>query len=170
MKEREKAQQGYLYDANYDKEIVEERTRCADLCYEFNLCRPSDTAKQQELLNRMLGSIKGNPVITAPFYCDYGFNITIGENFYTNHNVTILDGAKVTFGDNVFIGTGARILGNVHVGSGSIIGANAVVLHDVPERCSVAGVPAKILHENIDSIETIINIFIFFLFICFSYT
>ena len=54
MKEREKAQQGYLYDANYDKEIVEERTRCADLCYEFNLCRPSDTAKQQELLNRML--------------------------------------------------------------------------------------------------------------------
>ena len=68
MTEREKAQQGYLYDANYDKEIVEERTRCADLCYEFNLCRPSDTAKQQELLKRMLGSIKGNPVITAPFY------------------------------------------------------------------------------------------------------
>lgn len=47
--------------------------------------------------------VKGNPVITAPFYCDYGFNISIGENFYTNHNVTILDGAKVTFGDNVFI-------------------------------------------------------------------
>lgn len=42
-------------------------------------------------------------VITAPFYCDYGSNITIGNNFYTNHNCTILDGAKVTFGDNVFI-------------------------------------------------------------------
>ena len=38
----------------------------------------------------------------------------------------------------------------MHVGSNSIIGANAVVLHNVPERCSVAGVPAKILHENID--------------------
>ena len=47
--------------------------------------------------------MKENPVITAPFYCDYGFNISIGKNFYTNHNVTILDGAKVTFGDNVFI-------------------------------------------------------------------
>lgn len=42
------------------------------------------------------------------------------------------------------------ILGDVHVGNGSIIGANAVVLHDVSERCSVAGVPARILHENID--------------------
>lgn len=149
MTEREKAQQGYLYDANYDKEIVEERTRCADLCYEFNLCRPSDTAKQQELLNRMLGSIKGNPVITAPFYCDYGFNITIGENFYTNHNVTILDGAKVTFGDNVFIAPncvfstaghpidseqrakGLEIARSITVGNNVWIGANVSVLPGV---------------------------------------
>lgn len=149
MTEWEKAQQGYLYDANYDKEIVEERTRCADLCYEFNLCRPSDTAKQQELLNRMLGSIKGNPVITAPFYCDYGFNITIGENFYTNHNVTILDGAKVTFGDNVFIAPncvfstaghpidseqrakGLEIARPITVGNNVWIGANVSVLSGV---------------------------------------
>ena len=54
-------------------------------------------------MSQMFGSIKGNPVVTAPFYCDYGFNISVGENFYTNHNVTILDCAKVTFGDNVFI-------------------------------------------------------------------
>lgn len=149
MTEREKAQQGDLYDANYDKEIVEERTRCADLCYEFNLCRPSDTAKQQELLKRMLGSIKGNPVITAPFYCDYGFNITIGENFYTNHNVTILDGAKVTFGDNVFIAPncvfstaghaidgeqrakGLEIARPITVGNNVWIGANVSVLPGV---------------------------------------
>ena len=103
MTEREKAQKGYLYDANYDQQIIEERTRCADMCYEFNQCRPSDTKKQKELLTKILGSMKENPVITAPFYCDYGFNISIGKNFYTNHNVTILDGAKVTFGDNVFI-------------------------------------------------------------------
>ena len=45
MTEWEKAQNGYLYDANYDKEIIEARTRCADLCYEFNNCRPSDTEK-----------------------------------------------------------------------------------------------------------------------------
>ena len=103
MTEWEKAQNGYLYDANYDEEIVAARTRWADLWYEFNNCKPSDIEKQQELLAEILGSIKGTPVVTAPFYCDYGFHISIGENFYTNHNVTILDGAKVTFGDNVFI-------------------------------------------------------------------
>ena len=54
-------------------------------------------------MSQMFGSIKENPVDTVPFYCDYGFNISVGENFYTNHNVTIQDGAKVTFGDNVFI-------------------------------------------------------------------
>ena len=103
MTEWEKAQNGYLYDANYDKEIIEARTRCADLCYEFNNCRPSDTEKQQKLLGQILGRMGADPVITAPFYCDYGFNVSIGKNFYTNHNVTILDCAKVTFGDNVFI-------------------------------------------------------------------
>lgn len=77
--------------------------KCADLCYEFNQCKPSDTKKQAEIIKKIIGCIKGDFVITAPFYCDYGSNITIGNNFYTNHNCTILDGAKVTFGDNVFI-------------------------------------------------------------------
>lgn len=78
----------------------------------------------------------------------------IGQNCVIESNVTIggrnNDPNVPVIGDNVFIGTGARIIGNVHVGDNSIIGANAVVLHDVPERCSVAGVPARILHENID--------------------
>ncbi len=104
MTEWEKAQAGYLYDANNDVEILKIREKCADLCYEFNNCRPSDMKKQEELLHEILGEIKGSLVVTAPFYVDYGFNITVGNNFYTNHNVTILDAAKVTFGDNVFIG------------------------------------------------------------------
>lgn len=103
MTEWEKAQTGYLYDANYDSDIINKRTKCADLCYEFNMCKPSDINKQKTILHELLGQIKGNIVITAPFYCDYGINISVGENFYTNHNVTILDGAKVSFGDNVFI-------------------------------------------------------------------
>ena len=149
MREWEKAQKGFLYDANYNKEIVEARTRCADLCYDFNQCRPSDTKKQKALLEQILGSIKGNSVITAPFYCDYGFNISIGENFYTNHNVTILDGAKVTFGDNVFIapncvfstsghaidseqrGRGLEIAWPITVGDNVWIGANVSVLPGV---------------------------------------
>lgn len=103
MTEWEKAQQGYLYDANYDTKIIAARQKCADLCYEFNLCKPSDIASQENIVKQMLGEIKGSFVITAPFYCDYGVNISIGNNFYTNHNCTILDGAKVSFGDNVFV-------------------------------------------------------------------
>lgn len=103
MTEWEKAQTGYLYDANYDSDLIDRRKKCADLCYEFNLCKPSDIDKQQIILHELFGQIKGNIVITAPFYCDYGINISVGENFYTNHNVIILDGAKVSFGDNVFV-------------------------------------------------------------------
>ena len=149
MTEWEKAQAGYLYDANYDKEIVEARTKCADLCYEFNNCKPSDTARQNELLHQILGEIKGDIVVTTPFYCDYGFHISVGNNFYTNHNCTILDGAKVTFGDNVFIapncvfstaghaidaeqrGAGLEIALPIKVGNNVWIGTNVSVLPGV---------------------------------------
>ena len=149
MTEWEKAQASYLYDANYDKDIVDARTKCADLCYEFNHCKPSDTKKQTELLHQILGEIKGDIVITAPFYCDYGFNISVGKNFYTNHNCTILDGAKVEFGDNVFIapncvfstaghaidaeqrGKGLEIALPIKVGNNVWFGANVSVLPGV---------------------------------------
>ncbi len=67
MTEWEKAQMGYLYDANYDSNLIDKRSKCADLCYEFNMCRPSDFDKQQIILHKLLGQIKGNIVITAPF-------------------------------------------------------------------------------------------------------
>lgn len=103
MTEWEKAQAGYLYDANYEPALSKMRDDCAELCYEYNLCRPSQYERQQEIIRKILGSVKGRLYITPPFYCDYGVNISVGNNFYTNHNCTILDGAKVTFGDNVFI-------------------------------------------------------------------
>lgn len=103
MKERQKAAAGYLYDANYDKELAQLRDRCKDLCYDFNACRPSETAKQREILTQIIGKTADSFVLTAPFWCDYGFNITLGQNFYANHNCIMLDGAKITFGDNVFV-------------------------------------------------------------------
>lgn len=103
MTEREKATAGYLYDANYDESLIQDRDKCKDLCFEFNSCKPSECEKQKDIIKKIIGETKGAFVITAPFWCDYGYNITIGENFYTNHNCIILDGAKVTFGDNVFI-------------------------------------------------------------------
>lgn len=112
MTEWEKAQNGYLYDANYDRKIVESRTRCADLCYKFNCCRPSDTKKQKQLLEQIFGNIKRNSVITAPFYCDYGFDFsTAGHAIDSKQRSQGLEIAlPITVGDNVWIGTNVSVL------------------------------------------------------------
>lgn len=103
MTEKEKMAKQMLYDANNDQELIEERASAKDLCYEFNQARPSDTEKQEKILAQLLGKVEENACIVAPFYCDYGYNIEIGKNFFANHNTVILDCAKVTFGENVFI-------------------------------------------------------------------
>lgn len=103
MTELEKAAAGFLYDANYDPQILQARTRCADLCFEFNQCPPSQSRRRRAILEQIVPGIPEDAVITAPFYCDYGSNIAVGKNFYTNCNCVILDGARVTFGDHVFI-------------------------------------------------------------------
>lgn len=103
MTEKEKMQQQMLYDANYDTELIRERQVAKDLCYQFNQLHPSDEPNQQQILSQLLGKKSDNCCILAPFWCDYGYNIEVGKNFFANHNTVILDGAKVTFGDNVFI-------------------------------------------------------------------
>ena len=103
MTEKEKMQKQLLYDANYDTTLLQERTRAKELCYDFNQLRPSAQEEQKNLLKKLFGKTKGEFCVIAPFWCDYGYNIEIGENFFANHNTIILDGGKVTFGDNVFI-------------------------------------------------------------------
>lgn len=101
--EKMKAKAGKLYDANYDADLLREREACADKTYELNQLRPSRTAEREALIRSLFGKTKTNFTIVSPFYCDYGYNIEIGENFFANMNCVILDGAKVSFGDNVFI-------------------------------------------------------------------
>lgn len=103
MTEKEKMSKQLLYDANYDLDLLKERIYAKEMCYDFNGLRHSEMDKQKEIIKKLFGSTKENLCIVAPFWCDYGYNIHIGENFFANHNVVILDCAKVTFGDNVFI-------------------------------------------------------------------
>jgi len=104
MKEKEKRDNGELYDANYDKDLEKERLSIKDLCYRYNNLEPSKQKERKELIKEILGKTKENVLIESNFYCDYGYNIYVGENFYMNHNCIILDAGKVEFGDNVFIG------------------------------------------------------------------
>jgi len=101
--EKAKAKAGKLYDANNDIELVSEREACKEVCYELNSLRPSQKKERENIIRRLFGKTGKSFLIEQPFYCDYGYNIEIGENFYSNVNCVILDGAKVTFGDNVFV-------------------------------------------------------------------
>ena len=104
--EKEKAREGILYDANNDAELVAERLAAADITYMLNSLKPSQVAEREAVIRRLLGRTGKNVSIVSPFYCDYGYNIETGENFFMNMNCVILDGAKVTFGDNVFVAPG----------------------------------------------------------------
>ena len=103
MTEKEKMKNKMLYNANYDEELIKERIIAKDLCYEYNQLKPSDLENQRKIIKKLFGKTKENFSIVSPFWCDYGYNIEVGDNFFANHNMIILDGAKVIFGDNVFI-------------------------------------------------------------------
>ena len=72
-------------------------------CFRLNNLSPSMTEEREAILRRLLGRTGKRFKIISPFFCDYGFNIEVGENFFANTNLVILDEAKVTFGDNVLI-------------------------------------------------------------------
>lgn len=103
MIEKEKMLKGLLYDANYNKELLADRLKAKDLCFKYNTTLPSDEESLRKIIGELKIKTKGNFFLTPPFYCDYGYNISVGENFYANHNLIILDGNRVSFGDNVFI-------------------------------------------------------------------
>jgi serine O-acetyltransferase len=77
----------------------------------------------------------------------------IGSHCIIGQGITIGGRSKIekvpVIGDYVYIGAGARILGDVTIGDNVVIGANAVVIHNIPSNCAVAGMPAKIIKQNI---------------------
>ena len=103
MTEKEKMIKGELYDANYNEDLIKERYIAKDKCYEYNQLKPSNHKEKAKIIKELFGKTGKVFTIEQPFMCDYGYNIEIGENFYANHNLIILDGNKVKFGDNVFI-------------------------------------------------------------------
>lgn len=89
--------------------IGEALGRTADLVFRLNSLPPSAVTERETLIRQLLGGIGANFHINAPFRCDFGHNINIGDNFVGNFNLTILDEASVTIGNNVFIGPNTGI-------------------------------------------------------------
>lgn len=159
MTEKEKCQNGLLYDANYDEEMKAERTKAKLLCQKYNNCSYDDFENRTKIIKELFNKTGENFLIEPSFYCDYGYNIEIGENFYSNHNLVILDPAKVIFGDNVFIGPncgfytaghpldiaqrnkGLEYAKPIKIGNNVWFGGNVTVLPGVTigDNCTIGG-------------------------------
>lgn len=97
------------YYISWDEGLTNEREKAKDLLFEFNNIKPSLRAEREKIIRELFGKTGKNCWIESPFNCDYGYNISVGDNFYTNTNVCILDCAKVTIGNNVWIGPNVGI-------------------------------------------------------------
>lgn len=115
MSNTEKAKMlcGELYNAA-DSTLVRERLRARQLCHEYNVSAPDAFSLRENLLQRLLGTKPENCTIEPMFRCDYGYNIHLGENFYANFDLIILDVSEVRIGDNCLCGPRVSILTATH--------------------------------------------------------
>ena len=112
-KEWEKMLNGERYTALHP-EFIRRLEIVRDMLWEFNSLQPSQQARQHEILHKLLGGHGEHFHFNQPFRCDYGCNVVIGENFFANFNLTILDEARVTIGDYAFIGPNVSIYTACH--------------------------------------------------------
>ncbi|MBS4537259.1 sugar O-acetyltransferase [Clostridium sp. D2Q-11] len=126
MTEKEKMLAGELYNPA-DKELINDRRRAKILCNKFNDLNPTDQEDKKSLLNELFKT-QTECHIEPNFFCDYGYNIKIGKEFYANHNCVILDvniveiGSNVMFGPNVQVYTATHPINPVERNSGKEMG------------------------------------------------
>ena len=89
--------------------LAEERLENKKRIYKYNNLPPDAEKEQDELIKEILGKTGENVHIEAPFHCDYGYNIEVGENFFANYNLTVLDVGKVRIGKNAQIAPNVSI-------------------------------------------------------------
>jgi len=109
MNQKQRMLAGLPYKAWLDG-LPEERTALKKKLFKYNSTPPGKVKKLDKLIRSIVGKCGNSICINQPFYCDYGYNIEIGENFFANYNLLILDVGKVTIGDNVQIATNVSIL------------------------------------------------------------
>lgn len=159
MTEKEKCKAGLLYDANYDPQLLAERAATQDKLYDYNRLRPSQQEERKALLKSIFAKTGEQLTVVSPFACDYGYNIEVGENFFANFNLVILDEARVKIGDNAFIAPNVAIYTAGHplhasernqgleyarpvtIGNNVWIGGNVVILPGVTigDNCVIGG-------------------------------
>lgn len=113
MTEKEKMLSGKLYDPG-DEQLYTERTRAHRLCKLYNDCFDTEEQRREEILNELLPHRGKDAYLQGPIQFDYGINTRLGDGFYANFNLTVLDVCPVTIGDNVLLGPNVSILTALH--------------------------------------------------------
>ena len=112
MSEKQKMLAGEAYFPS-NKQLQADRLKAKTVCHQFNQLSPNDYKQGMKLLKGLFGSTQSF-WIEPHFYCDYGYNIHLGKQFYANHGCVILDGALVTIGDDVMLAPGVLISTATH--------------------------------------------------------
>ena len=97
-----------------------------------------------EYLGKLFAHMGKECYIEPPFYCDYGTNIHVGDYFYANTGLIVLDQCDVIIGDHAFLGP-TVINPGVTIGSNVVIGSGSVVTKDIPDSVIAAGNPCKVI-------------------------
>lgn len=111
--EKEKMLTGELYLA-FGEELFTERQHAKEELFKFNNLEPSKVKERNEIIKNLFGYVGENFFIEPPFRADYGYNIYWGNRSYANYNLTILDCAKVTIGDDVLIAPNVNLFAAGH--------------------------------------------------------
>lgn len=96
------------------RELFDDRQRAKQQLHIFNHLEPSKIKERNSILKNLLGKTSKGFFFEPPFRCDYGYNIEIGDSFYANYNLTILDSAPVIIGNNVLLGPNVSLFTASH--------------------------------------------------------
>ena len=108
MNQKERMLHNLPYKAWLDG-LAEDRLKNKRKLFEFNSICPAEEKELEKMLHDIFGKCGNNAHVEPPFHCDYGYNIEVGDNFYANYNLVILDVGKVKIGDNVMFAPNVAI-------------------------------------------------------------
>ena len=167
---------GNMYNDLSD-ELVEAREKTVFLTNEYNASFGKPAEEREAILKKLLRSIGKGVHFEPNFRCEFGYNISIGNNFYANFDCIMLDGGGIEIGDNVlfgprvgiygacyakpvrignnvWVGAGVHINQGVTIGDNTIIGSGSVITKDIPTNVVAAGVPCKVIREITEADKT----------------
>ena len=162
---REKMKNGMLY-VDIGEGLDEERQQCKELCFDYNNTRPTDLKTRETILKQLLGSAGENIWFEPPIHMAYGKHVHIGNDFYANFNLTLVDDGEIFIGNNVMIAPNVTITPTGHpirpdlrlkgtqfsipvkIGNNVWIGCNVVILPGITiGDNSVIGSGSVVTHD-----------------------